>query len=185
MCNFLLTFSFMFSAIYLVLADQNWFVFVFSNKVLFFFVEILSFGFYLVNSVCNAYLEIDQSLVHCSYPKMFLLFFEFNLEPIQVLKPSLNLFWFFLLDLLESCHQLLPACRPGLSVFNSQWNKCYLIKIKGIELLGTAHSYKLMLVSVMLLSANMFLYSFFIHLYSYVFSFLALHSKCQFFCRHL
>ena len=38
--------------------------FIFSNQVLKFFVEILSFGFCLINSECSAYLAVDQSLLY-------------------------------------------------------------------------------------------------------------------------
>ena len=46
-----------------------------SNKCFFFLVEILSFSFCLVNSECDAYLPVDQSLLY-SRSKMFLLFFN-------------------------------------------------------------------------------------------------------------
>ena len=51
-----------------------------------FFVEILSFDFYLVNSECGAYLAVDQSLVYGSYPNIFLLFFSLILSLTSVLK---------------------------------------------------------------------------------------------------
>ena len=46
--------------------------FYFQFKTSSFFIEILSFGFCLVNFECNAYLIVDHSLVY-SYPKTFLL----------------------------------------------------------------------------------------------------------------
>ena len=42
-------------------------------------VEILSFGFCLVNSVSDAYLPVDHSLVY-SHPKMLPLFFNIILS---------------------------------------------------------------------------------------------------------
>ena len=102
---------------------------------IFVFLEILSFGFYLVNSECGAYLTVDLGLVYGSYSKMFLLFLSLILNLIPVLKPSFSVyilvlfpFCFVLLDLLEFCHQLSPACRPCLSIFYSQWNEATQFK---------------------------------------------------------
>ena len=44
-----------------------------SNQGFWFFVEILSFGYSLVNFECDAHLAVDHSLLY-SYPKMFLFF---------------------------------------------------------------------------------------------------------------
>ena len=74
---------------------------IFKSSVL---VEVLSFGFYLVNSECVVYLAVAHSLVY-SYPKMCVLFFSLILlEPNS--KPSFSihlpvLFYFWLLDLIE------------------------------------------------------------------------------------
>ena len=46
---------------------------IFKSRVLVFFVEILSFGFCIVNSECDAYLAVYNSLFY-SCPKIFLLF---------------------------------------------------------------------------------------------------------------
>ena len=62
--------------------------YIFKSNILVFFVEICSFAFYLVNSKCEAYLAVDQSLVYGSYPKVFLLFFSLILSLIPVLAPS-------------------------------------------------------------------------------------------------
>ena len=87
-------FPFMLPAIYLVLADEGWFVFVFSNQLFLFFLEILLFGFHLVSSECDAYLIVDQSLGYGGYSKMFLLFFSLILNLIPVLKPSFSwIYW--------------------------------------------------------------------------------------------
>ena len=45
---------------------------IFKSSVLL-FAEILSFSFFLVNSECDVYLPVDNSLVY-SYPKIFLVF---------------------------------------------------------------------------------------------------------------
>ena len=108
---------------------------VFSTQVFQFLVEIFPFGFYLVNFECGAYLAFDHSLVNCIYPKIFILFFSLILSLIPVLKPSDSIhisvaFCFLLLDLLEFCYQSSPACKPCLSIFNSQRNKCYPIQTK-------------------------------------------------------
>ena len=55
--------------------------FVFSNRFLVFW-RILSFGFCLSNSECNAYLPVDHSLVY-SHPKIFLLFFSLILRLVE------------------------------------------------------------------------------------------------------
>ena len=145
---------------------------------IFVFLEILSFGFYLVNSECGAYLTVDLGLVYGSYSKMFLLFLSLILNLIPVLKPSFSVyilvlfpFCFVLLDLLEFCHQLSPACRPCLSIFYSQWNECYPIQTKGTPLFELAHSYKLMRISCyrdIVLCSYVFI----------LFLSLALHAKC-------
>ena len=87
----------------------------------------MSFGFYLVNSECGAYLAVDQNLVYGGYPKMFLLFLSLILSLSLVLKLSFSNYilvsfsiCFWLLDLLEFCHHLSPACKPYLSILNSQ-----------------------------------------------------------------
>ena len=60
LCNFLLVFWF------------GWQDFLHSC-IHIFFVKILSFGFCLVNSECDAYVSVDHSLAY-SHPKMFQLF---------------------------------------------------------------------------------------------------------------
>ena len=82
LCNFLLVFwlpalAFMFPAI--CSTKQVGQIFVFSNQVFYFFAEILSFVFCLVNSECDASLVVYHISVY-SYPKIFRLF-GFDLEP--------------------------------------------------------------------------------------------------------
>ena len=55
---------------------------IFKSVILVILGEILSFGFYLVNSECGASPAVDHSLVFGSYPKMFLLFFGSSLFPV-------------------------------------------------------------------------------------------------------
>ena len=57
-------------------------IFVFSNQVFHYFLEIQLFGFYLVYSECGAYLTVNQNLVY-SYPKMFVLFFVLFVRFLQ------------------------------------------------------------------------------------------------------
>ena len=74
------------------------------------FIEILSFGFCLVSSECDAYLPVDYSLVY-GHSKMFLILsVESNLE--LGLKPSFSIhislsFCFLPLDLV-SCRTFAP-----------------------------------------------------------------------------
>ena len=106
------------------------FVFVFSNQVFWSFVEILSFGFYLVNYVFVSYLAFDHSLVY-SYPKMFLLFLQCNLE----CKSSFKTIFFGSYVGFVFVSFFAPGCRCRISIlpwffpsfkscffiFNSQW----------------------------------------------------------------
>ena len=82
-----------------------------------FFIEILSFGFCLVNSECDAYLPVDYSLVY-GHSKIFLIFsVESNLEP--GLKPSFSIhislsFCFLPLDLVSCRTGILSSTFPSL-----------------------------------------------------------------------
>ena len=64
--------------------------FVFSNQVVWFFVEIRSFCFCLVNFDCGAYLAVDRSLAY-TFLKMFLLFSRLILGLILASKPSFSI----------------------------------------------------------------------------------------------
>ena len=89
----------------------------------------MSFGFYLVNLDCSAYLAVDHGLVY-SYSKMFLLFFRLIFSLIPVSKPPFLihisvLFSFCVLVLdpaveLEICHQFSPASKSFLPIFDSR-----------------------------------------------------------------
>ena len=89
-----------------------------------FFVEILSFGFYIVLSECGAYLAVDHKLVYSRYPKMFLLFFSIILSLIPVLNPSFSihisvLFSFFCFCLFLLLFFASGSIRILLSIFPS------------------------------------------------------------------
>ena len=135
---------------------------IFKSKILF-LLEILSFGFDLVNSECGAYLAVNQSLVYGSYPKMFLLFFNLILSLIPVLKPFFSIhilvsFCFLLLDPLEFCQQLSLAWKPYLSIFNSQWNEFYS---KPMDKIIWTCLYKLSLIFVITIFAHIILFCFY------------------------
>ena len=86
LCNFLLVFCFGWQ-----LLHSCFLLFISTGQViglmcicifiLGFSVEILPFGFFLVNSECDAYLPVDHSLVR-GHSKMFLLFFSLILSLI-------------------------------------------------------------------------------------------------------
>ena len=83
MCNFLLAFWLatlvsMFSAIFLVLGLICFPIF--KSSILVCLNSV--FCFYLVNSECGSYLEVDHSLNYSSYPETFLLFFSIILNAI-------------------------------------------------------------------------------------------------------
>ena len=81
LCNFLFVFCFGWHHLHLrfllqlFISTRQGFVFVFSNQVFQFHVEIMCFSFCLVNSECDAYLPVDHSLIY-SHSKMFLLIFS-------------------------------------------------------------------------------------------------------------
>ena len=65
LCLELLASTFLAASALLALAVREWHLFVFSNQVFVFLVEILSFFFLrLVNSEYDSYLPVDQSLVY-------------------------------------------------------------------------------------------------------------------------
>ena len=64
LCLELLASTFLAASALLALAVREWHLFVFSNQVFVFLVEILSFFLRLVNSEYDSYLPVDQSLVY-------------------------------------------------------------------------------------------------------------------------
>ena len=85
-----------FSLTLLVLNSKGWFVFVFSNQLMQFVVEILSFNFVLIKSESDASLALHHSLFYTS-PKMFLLFLVLSWAWFKIifLNSYLGFFLFF------------------------------------------------------------------------------------------
>ena len=133
--------------------------FLFSSQVFQIFVEILFFGFHLVNSKCGPYQAVGPNLVFTPNVSTN---FESNLGPNLVLKPPFSIhifvwfsfsfyFWIYQ-NFVINFPQLVNVC---LSNFNLQ---CMLLHANQIDIIIRPYRIKLMRF---LLSAQMFLLDFY------------------------
>ena len=109
-----------------------------SSEVYKFFVEVISFSFCLVKSLCVSYLTINHSLVY-SYPKIFALFrsliqsLNFSLTPYFLIQFSVLFLFGFLFLGLASCNPCLEDAIFEIrkSAKRPQCNSNFMNKIGG------------------------------------------------------
>ena len=111
---------------------SGWFVFVFSNqsRTLEFMFPVDLFLYFQISQVYIILVFRKNSVFWFLSSYFWVWWIPSSWPEIHILV-SFTI-CFLLLDLLQFCHQLSPACKPCLFIFNSQWDECQPIQTKFI-----------------------------------------------------